>query len=74
MAEPAEGAVPAGDFTPVVDDVVVEDPDHVSDLDEVASEVLAGHWGRGRARDEKLAAAGHDVAAVNAAIAERLGL
>lgn len=36
--------------------------------EEVAREVLAGLWGRGRARDAKLLAAGHDPKEIKAEI------
>lgn len=55
-------------------DEIVEDPPgetpEVSDLglisyNEVAKQVLAGHWGRGRARAERLRAAGYTPQRVN---------
>ncbi len=71
-AEPAEGEVPAGDFEPVPDVVVEEDnlAPHkpLKPVEEVAREVVAGHWGRGRARNRRLAAWGYDVAQVDGVI------
>ncbi len=75
-AEPSEGQVPAGDFE-LVPDVVVEE---VSDEDnsgphkpqksveEVAREVIAGHWGRGQKRNRRLVAWGYNVSEVDAEI------
>ena len=37
--------------------------------EEIAREVLAGLWGRGLARDEKLRKAGHDPKEIKAAVA-----
>lgn len=39
----------------------------------VAAQVLAGQWGRGRARDARLKAAGHDPKAVRAEVNKILG-
>jgi hypothetical protein len=53
-AEPAEGQVPAGDFEPVVDEVVEIKNESGKSNEEVAREVLAGHWGRGQDRRQRL--------------------
>lgn len=54
--------VEAPDTNPPEVDEPEEDPeeDAPSDLEAVAREVIAGHWGRGRVAREKLQEAGHD--------------
>lgn len=73
MAEEAEGQVGPEDVAPVEPPAEVADPDVSVDDEETARQVLAGQWGRGHARDAKLAAAGHDVRAVNKAMFKILG-
>lgn len=63
--EPAEGQVPAGDYEPVPASME-ETPELSTEegtktVEEVAQEVIAGHWGRGQKRRKALAAAGYDV-------------
>jgi hypothetical protein len=63
--EPAEGQVPAGDYDPVPASMA-ETPEGSTEegtktIEEVAQEVIAGHWGRGQRRRKDLAAAGYDV-------------
>jgi len=61
--EPAEGQVPAGDFTPVPQ-TPAEAPDISKDLVKVAQEVVAGKWGRGNRRKTRLREAGFNPDAV----------
>lgn len=42
-------------------------------VEEVAKEVLAGHWGRGHKREERLELAGYSKAAVQGELARLLG-
>ena len=52
-------------------------PDYASKaahtVDKLAREVIAGKWGNGQERKDKLAAAGHDAAAVQARVNEIMG-
>ena len=70
--EPAEGQVPAGDWEPVPDEVVVDETvsEGSKSNKEIASEVIAGHWGRGNDRKQRLQEAGYDVAAVSEEISK----
>lgn len=43
-------------------------------VDEIASEVIAGKWGNGTDRKNRLTAAGYDYSAVQAKVNEKLGL
>jgi hypothetical protein len=70
--EPAEGQVPAGDFHPVPEEKPEEEPESepepgkaTKSVNEVAKEVLAGKFGRGHIRKQRLQDAGYDVAAVS---------
>ena len=45
----------------------------VKSIDDIAKEVIAGKWGNGKERGEKLAAAGYDYYAVQARVNELLG-
>jgi arginine deiminase len=71
--EPAEGQVPAGDYTPVSDSdpnqVPIEERQHTKSVQEIANEVVAGYWGRGNVRRKRLKEAGYDVDAVNSEVA-----
>jgi lysozyme len=51
-------------MTEPVEEQVTEAPPP-KDIPEVAREVIAGLWGRGNNRKERLQAAGYDVAAVS---------
>jgi hypothetical protein len=50
-----------------------EKPTATKSVEEVAKEVIAGQWGNGDERRERLAAAGHDYAKVQAKVNELLG-
>lgn len=71
--EPAEGQVPAGDFQPVPQ----EEPTHADESgktdEEVAKEVLAGHWGRGKDRDDRLRKAGYEPSKVRKDVLKLIG-
>lgn len=63
--EPAEGQVPAGDYEPVPETTSNEIPESNNDINTIAKEVIAGHWGRGLKCKDRLQTAGYDVAAVS---------
>jgi hypothetical protein len=66
-AEPAEGQVPAGDYQPVPEESETSKSKTKKaglSNNQVAKEVIAGQWGRGQRANERLRAAGYDVAAV----------
>lgn len=72
--EPAEGQVGGGgEYTPVSDSdpnqVPIEEREEKKTVRQIANEVVAGRWGRGQARREKLKKAGYDVEAVNSEVA-----
>jgi CW_7 repeat len=72
MPEPAEGQVPAGDYKPVVEEPVwteaTESTEGAKSNEEVAKEVVAGHWGRGQDRNKRLRDAGYDPLTINSEI------
>lgn len=47
-----------------------DEEDHAAELSEVAREVIAGHWGRGNERKQRLQEAGYDVAKVSEEMAK----
>ncbi len=49
------------------------DPTPAKSVDEIAKEVIAGKWGNGSERKERLTAAGYDYAAVQARVNELMG-
>src|SRR3982751_3647079 len=62
-----QNVAPAGS-TPVVENspaVEIASPTSGLSNEEVAKEVVAGHWGRGQVRKERLADAGYDPEAVD---------
>ena len=66
--EPAEGQVPAGDYEPVHKEILQKDDvsnNSTKSVNEVALEVIAGHWGRGNVCKKRLQNAGYDVAEVS---------
>jgi hypothetical protein len=63
--EPAEGQVPAGDYEPVTTNKLPKKDESGKPVNDVAKEVIAGHWGRGQSSKKRLQAAGYDVAAVS---------
>lgn len=73
-AEPAEGQVPAGDFQPVPEKMEnTTKNESGKSNDEIVGEVLAGLWGRGRDRTERLTEAGYDPKEISELIAKRFG-
>lgn len=72
--EPAEGTVGDGGDWQTVNQVAEEPKDESGKTnEEVAKEVLAGLWGRGRDRTERLKEAGYDPKAISDEIAKRFG-
>lgn len=63
--EPAEGQVPAGDYQPVPEQVSEESTAAKKSNEEIAQEVIAGHWGRGQNRKRRLQDAGYDVSEIS---------
>jgi hypothetical protein len=65
--EPAPGQVPAGDYQPVQQSQQEgkESQEGQKSVEDVAREVIAGHWGRGQKREKRLKDAGYDSAAVD---------
>lgn len=73
--EPAEGSVPAGDWQ-TVNQVAPDSEPTATELksnEDIAKEVLAGLWGRGRERTERLTEAGYDPKAISEVISKRFG-
>lgn len=71
--QPAEGATAQPQQTPFDPNQQVQPGAGGKTPEEVAREVLAGHWGRGHRREERLELAGYSKAAVQTEISRLLG-
>jgi hypothetical protein len=70
MSEEAEGSLDAEDMVPVLESIP-EEPQKAQkskSVEEVAREVIAGHWGRGNVRKSRLQKAGYDPAEIAAKV------
>jgi hypothetical protein len=68
-AEPAEGSITPEELVPD-EETPVESEESTKTNKELATEVIAGYWGRGNDRKRRLEAAGHDYAAVSEEISK----